>query len=267
MPDIGDPAPQFSAVDVITGETHSLSDYEGQVVLLIFSGPSWCPPCQFEAPILVDLWNDFDGSFASPKVQFLMISCFDNESPQQFETAVENFGITFPALLNPNQAITEQYEVTRVPSLFVVNTEQKICNKHVGAGPPADAVHDHIYNMLIGCGAAEPKSIKTDLGKWAAVMTILFGVTQDGGGLGITPGGKPIPIDPWGPFMRLSAEKKELLLQLAISEMAKGVKDYKTANGIETMALKGAQASMKRIIETNALQPREMTHVSAKPRK
>lgn len=266
MPNIGDPAPQFSAVDVITGQPHSLSDYAGQVVLLIFSGPSWCPPCQFEAPILVDLWNEFGSSYATPKVQFLMISCFGNESPQQFKTAVEGFGITFPALLNPNQTITDLYEVSGVPQLFVVNTEGIICDKHGGAGPPADALHDDIYNMLIACGAAEPKSLKTDFSKWAAVMTILFGVTQDGGGLGITPGGKPIPIDPWGPFMRLSAEKKDVLLQLAISEMANGVRDYRTASGIKTMALKGAEASMKKLLDMNALQPKEVPPISTKPR-
>jgi len=195
-----------------------------------------------------------------------MISCFANETPQQFKNAVEDFGITFPALLNPNQTITNLYEVSGVPQLFVVDTEQIICDKHGGAGPPADALHDHIYNMLIACGAAEPKPLKS-ISKWAAVMTILFGVTQDGGGLGITPGGKPIPIDPWGPFMRLSAEKKDVLLQLAISEMAKGVKDYETASEIETMALKGAEVSMKRILEMNALQPKEITNISTEPRK
>jgi len=38
-----------------------------------------------------------------------------------------------------------------------------------------------------------------DTSKWAAVATILFGVIQDGGGV-IIVGGKPIPIDPWGPL-------------------------------------------------------------------
>jgi len=38
-----------------------------------------------------------------------------------------------------------------------------------------------------------------DVSKWAAVATILFGVIQDGGGV-IIVGGKPIPIDPWGPL-------------------------------------------------------------------
>jgi hypothetical protein len=201
-----------------------------------------------------------------PKVQFLMISCFDNESPQQFKTAVEEFNITFPALLNPNQTITNQYDVNGVPQLWVVDTEQKICAQHGGAGPPADALYELIYNMLIECGTAEPKSFKPDISKWAAAMTILFGVTQDGGGLGITPGGNPIPIDPWGPLVRLSADKKDLIMQLAISEMAKGVKDFKTASGIESMALRGAEASMKQILAANALQPKELER-SISPRK
>lgn len=59
-----------------------------------------------------------------------------------------------------------------------------------------------------------------DMHKWAAVVQILFGVTSDAGGLVITPGGKPIPIDPWGPLMRLSTAKREALVGLAITELA-----------------------------------------------
>jgi Common central domain of tyrosinase len=59
-----------------------------------------------------------------------------------------------------------------------------------------------------------------DTHKWAAVVQIIFGVTNDGGGLGITPGGKPIPIDPWGPLRQLAPAKRDILLGLALSEMA-----------------------------------------------
>ena len=38
-------------------------------------------------------------------------------------------------------------------------------------------------------------------------MMILFGGTQDGGGLGLTPGGKPIPIDPWGPLSKCQPKR------------------------------------------------------------
>lgn len=243
---IGDPAPQFTGTDVITGNTHSLSDYAGQVVLLCFSGPSWCPPCKFEAPILVDLWDFFGGLYCKPKTQFLMVSCFTNETPAQFKTAVEDFGITFPALLNPNLEISNKYEVSGVPQIFIIGPDQKICNMHGGAGGDPEVLYEHLYNMLVECGSCT-KSMKLDVSRWAAAVTILFGVTQDGGGLVITPGGKPIPIDPWGPLKRMSADKRNVLMNLAISEMTKSLEDRKTAGLIGKAALKSAEASMRKL--------------------
>jgi hypothetical protein len=43
------------------------------------------------------------------------------------------------------------------------------------------------------------RELDIDLSRWAIVATILFGIIQDGGGV-IWVGGKPIPIDPWGPL-------------------------------------------------------------------
>ena len=58
-----------------------------------------------------------------------------------------------------------------------------------------------------------------NLDKWVSVVTILFGVVNDAGGIVITPGGRPIPIDPWGP-LRLSPSKRDVLLGLAVTELA-----------------------------------------------
>lgn len=256
MPNIGDPAPQFSATHAIDGQTYNLSDYTGQVVLLAFSGPSWCPPCQFEAPVLQELWEAFETSIIPPKVQFLMVSV--NETPQAFKNAVQNFGISFPALLDPNETIKNLYEITAVPTLFVINAEQKICDIHVGASPPADALYQEIYGMLIGCGAAEPKQAGIDTSKWAAVMFILFGAINDAPGLGWTPGGGPHPIDPWGPRLRPSTDNKDILLHLAISELAKGVRDFKTSSKIAAAALQGAEKSMRQLVAKNSRQPKEL---------
>lgn len=75
---------------------------------------------------------------------------------------------------------------------------------------------DEIYHDWQHCYEVVP----VDTHKWLAVMQILFGVVNDGGGLAITPGGKPIPIDPWGPLRRLAPAKRDILLGLALSEMA-----------------------------------------------
>jgi len=58
-----------------------------------------------------------------------------------------------------------------------------------------------------------------NLDRWALSIQILFGVTQDGGGMGIRPGGGPVPIGPWDP-LRLSAAKRDVILGLAITELA-----------------------------------------------
>jgi hypothetical protein len=55
--------------------------------------------------------------------------------------------------------------------------------------------------------------------RWRAVVWILFGVIDDGGGVIIKPGRGPVPIDPWGPLLRLSAEKRDILVGLAITEL------------------------------------------------
>jgi peroxiredoxin len=247
MPKIGDPAPQFSATDVINNQTHNLSDYAGKVVLLIFSGPSWCSHCQFEAPVLQDLWEIFDKSVTQPQVQFLMVSV--GESAQAFKTAVQTFGLTFPALLDPNETIKSLYGVSGVPIQFVINTEQKICRIEVGAPPPEDALYQKIYSMLIGCGGAEPKTPTSVTVRWAdyllSKMLIGWAVPPDPIPLPVLLSGIPKPIP------------KDILLQLAIAELAKGVSDLRTSSEIATTALKGAEASMKKLIARNALQPKE----------
>jgi probable HAF family extracellular repeat protein len=57
--------------------------------------------------------------------------------------------------------------------------------------------HAHGYLLVDPNKPGLPNQLNIDE---EAYIMILFGVTKDGGGLGITPGGKPKPIDPWGPL-------------------------------------------------------------------
>lgn len=177
-----------------------------------------------------------------------MISCFQNqESPQQFKSAVQNFGIAFPALLNPNNEISNLYGVDAVPTLFFVGTDQKICDMHIGAGGDPSELFEQIRTTLINGGACT-KNIKLDIHRWAAAVTILFGVIQGGGGLALTPGGKPIPIDPDGPLTSMSADKRNILMNLAISELTKSLHDATAAAEIHKAALRSAESSRRNLL-------------------
>lgn len=71
---------------------------------------------------------------------------------------------------------------------------------------------------------------RLDLSRWAAVAHILFGVIQDGGGVVIV-GGKPIPIDPWGPLRhsiwaamanphRATPQMRDLVVGMALQQLS-----------------------------------------------
>ena len=87
------------------------------------------------------------------------------------------------------------------------------------ADPAADriGVMPNIRNVLKHEGAFDLSDL--DLDRWRAVVWILFGVIADGGGIVIKPGGGPIPIDPWGPLQRMAAEKRDILVGLATTEL------------------------------------------------
>lgn len=72
-----------------------------------------------------------------------------------------------------------------------------------------------------------------DLRKWAAASYIIWGLIGDGPGLQVGPGGKPIPRDPWGPLLRLSLMKQDVLIGLAVSELASIVNDSELRRVIE----------------------------------
>jgi hypothetical protein len=70
----------------------------------------------------------------------------------------------------------------------------------------------------------EGSEVRTPAGaSWAAaVVYILFGVIQDGGGLGYQPGGKPVPIDP---RRNLDPATWRALTGLAVHELASAIDD------------------------------------------
>jgi peroxiredoxin len=116
------PAPDFVLTD-LKGSVHKLSDYHGRDVLLIFWA-TWCPPCQMEAPHLVELRR----TISEEKLAMLAIS---NEKTDVVEKFVAQRGINYTVLLDRGNmpepfGFMRIYSTVGVPCSFFIDREGKI---------------------------------------------------------------------------------------------------------------------------------------------
>ncbi|HQR07868.1 MAG TPA: hypothetical protein PLN21_13655 [Gemmatales bacterium] len=84
-----------------------------------------------------------------------------------------------------------------------------------------DILRQQLHETWRGCNMIHDAGIRVPHGP--IISQILFGGTGDGGGKGITPGGIPKPIDPWGPFEKMNRAERDLLYHLAQLQLSSGL--------------------------------------------
>jgi len=118
--------PDFTLIDAMTGEQVTLSDYRGQPVLLLFFA-TWCPYCKAEMPSLEAVYQEY-------KDDGLVVLAIDSG---EAASTVSNFGITydltFPLLLDEDQAVNNLYNVDTLPRHFFIGRNGRISLIEYGA--------------------------------------------------------------------------------------------------------------------------------------
>ncbi|HKJ87249.1 MAG TPA: TlpA disulfide reductase family protein [Gammaproteobacteria bacterium] len=137
-------APDFQLKD-LDGQSHSLADLRGKVVLVNFWA-SWCPPCREEMPSIQRLYKDLKGR----DFQVLAVNVGEEES-NVFSFARGQLGtkITFPLLLDPDAKVINRFPVKGLPTSFLVDRKGRLAYKAVG-GRSMDkpAFKKRIVNLL-----------------------------------------------------------------------------------------------------------------------
>lgn len=120
------PAPAFELEDM-DGETHTLADYRGKVVLVNFWA-TWCPPCRRELPSMEAVHQALDDE------GFAVLAVNQWESPDlvfAFLGQLETFP-TFPILFDPTSTVAEAFEVRGLPTSYILDREGRIVYRAVG---------------------------------------------------------------------------------------------------------------------------------------
>lgn len=131
-PALGQPAPDFILEQPGTGERVSLSDFRGQPVVLNFWA-TWCVPCRTEMPDLQTAHDEED---------VVVLAVNWQESDVVVERFLDEFGLTFPTVLDRDGRVREHYGVVGLPATFFIDPDGILRARNFGP----------VYGNLLGDG-------------------------------------------------------------------------------------------------------------------
>ncbi len=112
VPAVGMPASEFSLQD-LRGQTQSLTQYRGKIVLLNFWA-TWCKPCTTEMPAMEAAYMRLQNQ------DFVVLAVNELEDEAKVRQHIQEYGHTFPVLMDRDNRVANQYGVYGLPvSVFI----------------------------------------------------------------------------------------------------------------------------------------------------
>jgi len=118
-------APDFN-VQLLTGETFTLSDHRGTVVVLDFWA-TWCGPCVQKMPTVQALHEQFEGSV-------IFVGMNVGEQQSRVQEFIDDRGFTFPIGLDAGTIHRELYPSPGIPYMVIINGDGVISDTFLGGG-------------------------------------------------------------------------------------------------------------------------------------
>ena len=114
---VGERPPAFSVQD-LTGISQSLSQYEGQTIVLHFWA-TWCPYCQREIPKLEQVHREFQHD----AVQVLAVSI--DEDVHVLRHFVLQRRLTYPVIADAEDGfrLSDRYRINGIPVTYVIGPD------------------------------------------------------------------------------------------------------------------------------------------------
>jgi len=115
VPAAGMPAAAFTLTD-LNGQTKSLSDYRGKIVLLNFWA-TWCKPCTTEMPAMQATYDRLRDK------GFVVLAVNELEDDEKVREHIQTYKHTFPVLMDRENRVANLYGVYGLPvSVFIDET-------------------------------------------------------------------------------------------------------------------------------------------------
>ncbi len=124
---LGQPAADFCLPD-LEGSEHCVDEWAGKVRVINFWA-TWCPPCQRETPLFVELQE----TYGARGLQFIGVAIDDADKVRDF---IDTHGVEYPMLIGQDEAIAaaKRYgnRYGALPYTVIVDRENRI--RHIVHG-------------------------------------------------------------------------------------------------------------------------------------
>ena len=151
-PVIGSPAPDFQLTD-LQGQTQSLSQYRGKVVLLNFWA-TWCKPCIKEMPAMQNAYDSLRGQ------GFTVLAINELEDKERVQKHIARHEHTFPVLMDEDNEVANMYGVVGLPVSVFIDQTGHIQEFVKGGLLTKDLIHKTVNQLL--ANASTPSTSTTE---------------------------------------------------------------------------------------------------------
>ena len=148
----GAEAPEFNAVNLATGDSVTLADYRGEVVLLNLWA-TWCGPCRWEMPSMERLYRELGP--AGLKIVAVSVDQVSGEEVLDFANELE---LTFDVLHDRSGQIEIDYQTTGLPETVILDRDGVIVHKSIGPVEWDDPVQRERFRRLLGIAESDDSS-------------------------------------------------------------------------------------------------------------
>lgn len=114
------------AFPTLSGDSASLRDYRGEVVVLNLWG-TWCPPCRREIPDLVELQERIE-----PRGGTVVGLAVDSGSPEEIRAFAEKYGMNYPIWISETRKVVSHYRAMGFPTTLLIDREGVIRERYLG---------------------------------------------------------------------------------------------------------------------------------------
>jgi peroxiredoxin len=131
-PQVGLRAPDFT-LQAMDGKTYTLSQLAGRPVLINYWA-TWCIPCKVELPILQKLYLEYQ----QKGIYIISVDAIDQDSADKVQDIVDQFGMTFPVLLDQGGQFANLYQTIFFPTTVLVDASGVIREINLGDASEAE---------------------------------------------------------------------------------------------------------------------------------